>query len=218
MQLSLATCLGITVELSEFIKNLFGRFRPDFLSRCQIDYNKVNSLLGDQYIINGLPVGEHRLFDLSICSNPNKKILDEGRRSFPSGHASSISSSFVLLTLFLAGRLRVFDHRVYIWRLVICFLPIFGAIYVMATRHQDNLHHWSDLLGGAILGTVVDLIVYHFFYPPVTSKYSNRPYRYRINKLNNEKEIINDNDIVSIYHVLYLIIKNFYTNNNILIN
>jgi len=49
----------------------------------------VNAILSNQYIVDGLPVGDKRLFDMSICSNPNKKILNEGRRSFPSGHACS---------------------------------------------------------------------------------------------------------------------------------
>jgi len=54
-----------------------------------IDYNKVDEIVASSYSVAGLPVGEKRLFDLSICSNTNIKVLDEGRRSFPSGHASS---------------------------------------------------------------------------------------------------------------------------------
>jgi len=49
----------------------------------------VKEIIAGQYIVDGLPVGHDRLFDLSICTNPNTKILDEGRRSFPSGHSSS---------------------------------------------------------------------------------------------------------------------------------
>ncbi|KAL6621914.1 PAP2-domain-containing protein [Neocallimastix sp. 'constans'] len=196
--LAMFASIGISLELSEFVKALFGRFRPDFLSRCQINTDMVKEIIAGQYIVDGLPVGHDRLFDLSICTNPNTKILDEGRRSFPSGHSSTICSTFVLLTFYLAGKLRVFDHRVYIWRLVISILPIFGAIYIMSTRHQDNLHHWSDLLGGAILGSLVAIIIYHFFYPPVTSFYSNKPYRYRINQiLSDESHPINDSESVN---------------------
>jgi len=83
----------------------------------------------------------------------------------------------------------------------------------MSTRHQDNLHHWSDLLGGAILGSLVAIIVYHFFYPPVTSFYSNKPYRYRINQiLSDESHPINDSEsVVSIiYLFIYILIFHFY--------
>eukprot|EP00833_Pecoramyces_ruminatium_P000648 jgi/Orpsp1_1/1174680/evm.model.c7180000050952.1 len=193
--LAMFASIGISLELSEFVKALFGRFRPDFLSRCQINTDKVQEIIAGQFTIDGLPVGQNRLFDLSICTNPNTKILDEGRRSFPSGHSSTICSTFILLAFYLAGKLRVFDRRVYVWRLAVSTLPIFGAVYVMSTRHQDNLHHWSDLLGGAILGSTVAILVYHFFYPPVTSLYSDKPYKYRINKIiNKDNQSLNDHE------------------------
>ncbi|ORX80732.1 PAP2-domain-containing protein [Anaeromyces robustus] len=193
--LAILTSIGITLDITEFTKALFGRFRPDFLSRCQINAEKVNEILSTTYLVDGLPLAQDRLFDISICSNPDTKILDEGRRSFPSGHSSNTCSTFILLALFLAGRLKVFDGRVYPWRLIVSILPLFGAIYIMATRHQDNLHHWSDLLGGAIIGSIIAIIVYHFYFPPVYSKYSDKPYKLRVNKiLNQSGQAIDDSE------------------------
>jgi len=191
--LALATSIGLTIDIVGFIKLLFGRFRPDFLSRCKIDYNKVNDIISSTYTVGGIPIGENRLFDISICTNTDTEVLDEGRRSFPSGHASSTFSSFVILTLFMVGKLRIFNRRTCIWRLLVSSLPLFGAIFIVSTRYQDNLHHWSDLLAGAIIGTIIGSIVYHFFYPPVTSEYSNIAYKYKYDELN-----INNDDEVPI--------------------
>jgi len=188
--LALATSIGLTIDIVGFIKLLFGRFRPDFLSRCNIDYNKVNDIIASTYTVGGVPIGENRLFDISICKNTDLEVLDEGRRSFPSGHASSTFSSFIILTLFMIGKLRIFNRRSCIWRLLVSSLPLFGAIYIVSTRYQDNLHHWSDLLAGAIIGTIVGSIVYHFFYPPVTSENSNIAYKYNYDELN-----VNDDEV-----------------------
>jgi len=193
--LTLATAVGLTIGFVDFSKALFGRFRPDFLSRCNIDYSKVDEIVASTYSIGGLPVGENRLFDLSICSNNNTKVLDEGRRSFPSGHASSSFSSFMILSLFIAGRLRVFNNRFCIWRLLLSSLPLFGAIYIVSTRYQDNLHHWSDLLAGTIIGCLISVIVYHFFYPPLNSEISDKPYQYKYEELTNDIEPVNDSNI-----------------------
>jgi len=101
----------------------------------------------------------------------------------------------VILSLFIAGRLRVFNRRFCIWRLLLSSLPLFGAIYIVSTRYQDNLHHWSDLLAGTIIGTIISIIVYHYFYPPLNSEISGKPYKYRYEELENDNEPINDSNI-----------------------
>jgi len=71
----------------------------------------------------------------------------------------------------------------------------------MATRHQDNLHHWSDLVGGALLGTIINFIVYPFFYP---SKCSKKQYNSESEALVNKVEIVNDGESsVSIFFFFF---------------
>jgi membrane-associated phospholipid phosphatase len=71
------------------MKNLFGKPRPDLLSRCQPDLDNLA-----EYIIGGVKglktaTTAGQLVSPSICKNPDKGQLDDGFRSYPSGHSSS---------------------------------------------------------------------------------------------------------------------------------
>lgn len=101
LALSLATAFLIT----QGMKNLFGKPRPDLLARCQPDLNNI-----PQYAVN--PVGE--VFDpawvlvtADICTNTDKDILKDGFKSFPSGHSSFSWAGLLYLTLFLASKFSV---------------------------------------------------------------------------------------------------------------
>jgi membrane-associated phospholipid phosphatase len=87
--LSLATAILIT----NGVKNLVGRPRPDMLSRCQLSQSEI-----DQFT-----VGQNHLLDWHICKGSNETAhsiagvangpdIRDGFRSFPSGHCSSASS------------------------------------------------------------------------------------------------------------------------------
>ena len=45
------------------------------------------------------------LVSATICQNPDKDILDDGFRSYPSGHASFAAAGLIYLSLFLASKL-----------------------------------------------------------------------------------------------------------------
>ncbi len=51
---------------------------------------------------------------------------------------------------------------------VVC---LYAAIFIAASRVSDYKHHWSDVLGGAILGTVVAVMVVSGL--PVYTAYCN---------------------------------------------
>jgi membrane-associated phospholipid phosphatase len=101
LALSLATAFLIT----QGMKNLFGKPRPDLLSRCQPDLTRIRD-----YAVN--PVGD--IFDpawvlvsAGICTNPDQDILKDGFKSFPSGHSSFSWAGLLYLTLFLASKFSV---------------------------------------------------------------------------------------------------------------
>lgn len=74
------------------MKNLFGKPRPDLLDRCQPDLANLS-----KYIIGGLKglktaTTSGQLVSPNICKNPDRATLDDGFRSYPSGHSSSSAS------------------------------------------------------------------------------------------------------------------------------
>ncbi|KAG9255019.1 PAP2 domain-containing protein [Emericellopsis atlantica] len=86
------------------MKNLFGKPRPDLLSRCDPDYqNAANYIVGGFKGENTLGV----LYSASICQTTDNAALDEGFRSYPSGHSSTSAAGLVYLTLFLASKFAV---------------------------------------------------------------------------------------------------------------
>ncbi|KAK3310290.1 PAP2 superfamily-domain-containing protein [Chaetomium strumarium] len=86
------------------MKNLFGKPRPDLLSRCQPDLDNLA-----KYIIGGLRTAttSGQLVSPNICKNPDKHQLDDGFRSYPSGHSSSSAAGLIYLSLFIASKFAI---------------------------------------------------------------------------------------------------------------
>ena len=82
LALSLATAFLIT----QGMKNLFGKPRPDLLSRCQPDLDRIRDTAVNHVgeIFNPAWV----LVTADICTTSNKDLLKDGFKSFPSGHSS----------------------------------------------------------------------------------------------------------------------------------
>ena len=80
----------VTGILTEVTKNLVGRYRPDWLSRCNPDI--VNPVSIDGF---GEPASDNPACDTDLSDSK----MNDGRKSFPSGHASTAFS----LGLFVCG-------------------------------------------------------------------------------------------------------------------
>jgi membrane-associated phospholipid phosphatase len=100
LALSCATAWLITNGM----KNLFGHWRPDMLSRCQPDLTNIA-----KYAIGGFPTTADGAYLVSsdICTTTDQSNLDDGFRSFPSGHASFSAAGLLYLSLFLASKLAI---------------------------------------------------------------------------------------------------------------
>ena len=84
--MGLGLCLATTFFFVEGLKNLFGKPRPDLLSRCDLDPATVQ-----QYAVGGAG-GQLPLWNLLVsytaCRQADISKLNDGFQSFPSGHAS----------------------------------------------------------------------------------------------------------------------------------
>ena len=83
--------------------------------------------------------------------------IQEGRKSFPSGHASNAFAGLGFLAVYLAGRLRAFDARGHVMKLLAVIVPLLGALLVVRITHyiiitnvqalsrvSDYRHHWQS--------------------------------------------------------------------------
>jgi len=148
---------------TNFIKMLVGRLRPDFFDRCQ--YDAVNK----------------------VCTGV-EAVIQEGRRSFPSGHSSSSFYGCVFLVLFLAGKNRCFAYDAVFpssgilqsrfLRICITLSPLFLCAFVAISRWEDHWHHPTDILAGSALGTLIALTTYHIWWPSpfVSSNFESMAY------------------------------------------
>ncbi|XP_053211790.1 phospholipid phosphatase 2-like [Panonychus citri] len=138
--------LFLTALLTGFIKTQVGRLRPVFYSQCK------SSVSCDDQQNHGVYLTDY------VCNiKPSEEIFI--RTSFPSGHSSYSMSSMVFLIVYIGQRFlinRTNSLRYLIASVQMSFLII--ALYVGLSRVSDNIHHWSDVLVGLILGAGVTLI------------------------------------------------------------
>jgi len=83
--LGLLITLALAVCLTDIIKNAVGRPRPDLISRCK-------PRKGTQ---------DHMLITYTVCTQKNQHLVDEGWRSFPSGHSSFAFGGLGYLSLYV---------------------------------------------------------------------------------------------------------------------
>lgn len=103
--------LGLSMALAflftQGMKNAFGKPRPDLLARCLPDLSR-DSLRANA--VGSFATGfspEWVLVSSDICQQTDKMILDDGFRSFPSGHASTSWAGLLYLSLFLCAKFAI---------------------------------------------------------------------------------------------------------------
>lgn len=87
------------------MKNLFGKPRPDLISRCEPDIDNIASYVVGGFgnrIIEGI-----QLVSANICKNADGSLVNDGFRSFPSGHSSLSFAGLTYLTLFLCSKFAI---------------------------------------------------------------------------------------------------------------
>ncbi|KAK6090596.1 hypothetical protein P3W45_000319 [Vairimorpha bombi] len=134
------TCHLALTAFVENTKNIVGRLRPDFFNRCKPVMNR--------------------------CTG-NKKVVADGRKSFPSGHSAITSCGFVYMVSFLNSKfVRQLNNKIInnnVSRLFLSFIFLTVPLVVGASRYFDNKHFISDILGGFLAGGVCASFFYRYF-------------------------------------------------------
>lgn len=142
------------------IKCLVGRLRPHFLAVCLPNTDLSTCVKRHQYIAN------------YTCSDGESWNVINARMSFFSGHASLCFATAIFCTLYThvqipftmplgGGRrmIRIISPQINIlFRITIQSLLLLTAIFVAVTRIIDHYHFISDIVVGAIVGSLFALI------------------------------------------------------------
>ncbi|XP_063939903.1 putative lipid phosphate phosphatase 3, chloroplastic [Daucus carota subsp. sativus] len=143
--LGLLSAVLITGVLTDSIKNAVGRPRPDLLLAKKYLYDQFGNV---------------------ACHGITNEIR-EGRKSFPSGHASWSFAGLGFLSLYLAGKLKAFDEKGNVAKICTVLLPLLVAALVCVSRVDDYWHHWQDVFAGdSWVRLVMATICYLQFFPP----------------------------------------------------
>ena len=188
--LGFAIALILTSFLTDFVKNAVGRPRPDLVARCKPTPGTLRDML----------------VTIDVCTETRHHVLQDGWRSFPSGHSSFSFAGLGYLSLFLAGQVHLFvvgyGHgggsssgrggeqlqqqqqgdvkAVYargdLGRALLCLVPLIGAATIAISRCQDYRHDVYDVCVGALLGWVVAYWSYRRYWPKLSSRHCDEPY------------------------------------------
>lgn len=101
----LALAVAVAFFITQGLKNLFSKPRPHLLALCQPN---VTALAGHVVGGFGQDISDRwTLVNKSICAQPDSSALNDGFRSFPSGHASFSWSGLLYLSLFIAAKFAI---------------------------------------------------------------------------------------------------------------
>lgn len=105
----------------------------------------------------------HGLTSWHACTTTED--LQEGFRSFPSGHSSFAWAGMWYLTLYLGAKLRAMNRKGYTIKSWILLAPVTGATLVCVSRTMDYRHHATDVIAGGIVGVLSGWWAYRQYYP-----------------------------------------------------
>jgi membrane-associated phospholipid phosphatase len=121
-------CLSLAIGffITQGMKNLFGKPRPNLLARCKPNLTDIAAHVVGGY---GQDISARwTLVSSTICTQTDMRLLDDGFRSFPSGHSSFSWSAMLYLSLFLCSKFAI----------AIPFLPNYTTPQVAGISGSEN--------------------------------------------------------------------------------
>jgi diacylglycerol diphosphate phosphatase/phosphatidate phosphatase len=162
--LGLLLSISFSIVVTGALKNAVGKPRPDVIDRCQPSAGSSDA-------------PGYGLATIGICTQTDKSTLQDGFRSFPSGHSSTAFAGLFYLSLWFAGKLHVLDRRGESWKTFIVLIPTLGAALIAASRIMDARHHPFDVLFGSLLGILTAWGAYRQYFPSVAEpRWKGRAY------------------------------------------
>jgi len=172
---------AVVLLITEVVKVIAGRFRPDWYARCMPDPLSLEAAYNGHYNVT------------VICQQTDISILDDGRQSFFSGHTSTAFVLLGYLSLYVAGNIRPFTAGGHFYLFIIFLAPLCAATWVGISRTADNKHHFDDVLTGAAVGILFAVLIYfHHFPNPFRRDACGVDYPYMYYAMKKKQEEVND--------------------------
>ncbi|GMH33799.1 hypothetical protein BSKO_01633 [Bryopsis sp. KO-2023] len=116
--------------------------------------------------------------------------VENGRLSYPSGHAGYSFACMTVLSWYLIGKLKLLNksHKGQFPLFVLSLLPIGLAAYIAATRLVDYRHDFADVNAGSFIGLVCGSLAYFQNYPSPFADDCDEP-KLRSNPRNEQEAI-----------------------------
>ncbi|KAF9436146.1 hypothetical protein BGZ76_004714 [Entomortierella beljakovae] len=168
--LGLFLAQALVLVVTDSIKIAVGRPRPDFLDRCFSIYDNAEAGTPVTLLVDPL----NMLSNSTICTRT--ELLKDGFKSFPSGHSSFSFGGLGYLSMYLAGKLKLFDERGHIYKSIVVLAPLILAALIATSRVDDYRHHWQDVTVGAFIGIIFAVFSYRQYYPSLAAPKSGRPF------------------------------------------
>lgn len=144
-----------------FLKWLIGGLRPHFLDVCKPDLSRVTNQGLDRAGFTQI------YYTRDICTGDPDQI-DDSLESFPSSHTTAAFAGFGFLYLYLNAKLKVFaNYHPAMWKLIVLYAPILGAVLIGGALTIDEFHNWYDVVAGAIIGTAMAFSGYRMTYAAI---------------------------------------------------
>lgn len=118
------------------------------------------------------------LSNSSICTRED--LLRDGFKSFPSGHSSFSFGGLGFLSMYLAGKVHLFDERGHTYKSLVVLAPMILAALIAASRVADYRHHWQDVTAGSIIGSLFAIYSYRQYYPSLAAVKCDCPFSPRV--------------------------------------
>lgn len=159
--LDLINCYLMGAVGSQLITNVgkytVGRLRPHFFNVCNLDLVDCSSTLNKYVNPTYTCLGNHTMFPDEADFD---KALKEIHLSFPSGHANFSFQAAVFILLYLQAKfIREPNFRHHTLVSIFSILTIILAFFTAVSRVMDNKHHPTDVLAGALIGTLTQVIL-----------------------------------------------------------
>ncbi|KAI9659620.1 MAG: hypothetical protein M1831_003701 [Alyxoria varia] len=130
---------------------------------------------------------KNKLVDFSVCTQDNKHRLDNGFKSFPSGHSSFAFSGLGYTALLLTSQTRALDPHTPLPLAILPIVSLLAPLLIAISRTEDYRHDVWDVTAGSALGILIALGSYRRYYPGLRTRRCETPHPNRAELMANGK-------------------------------